>query len=159
MKITKAQLRNIIKEELEATIEEEAPMQEGFMQNAVMKLLSMLSPGLAETAQLTTEYPEFAKAVNRHGDSKAVSNNLQIAGSAGLEGGAVNRHGDSKAVSNNLQIAGAAGLEGGSSQLRRALEKDEAEVVRALDDFVAGDGSSSRVDLNLGMRGGRFSKR
>jgi hypothetical protein len=148
MKITKAQLRNIIKEELEATIEEEAPMQEGFMQNAVMKLLSMLSPGLAETAQLTTEYPEFAKAVNRHGDSKAVSNNLQIAGSAGLEGG--------------------------SSQLRRALEKDEAEVVRALDDFVAGDGSSSRafamalpgfleggdkIDLNLGMRGGRFSKR
>jgi hypothetical protein len=148
MKITKAQLRNMIKEELEATIEEEAPMQEGFMQNAVMKLLSMLSPGLAETAQLTTEYPEFAKAVNRHGDSKAVSNNLQIAGSAGLEGG--------------------------SSQLRRALEKDEAEVVRALDDFVAGDGSSSRafamalpgfleggdkIDLNLGMRGGRFSKR
>ncbi len=148
MKITKAQLRNIIKEELEATIEEEAPMQEGFMQNAVMKLLGMLSPGLAETAQLTTEYPEFAKAVNRHGDSKAVSNNLQIAGSAGLEGG--------------------------SSQLRRALEKDEAEVVRALDDFVAGDGSSSRafamalpgfleggdkIDLNLGMRGGRFSKR
>jgi hypothetical protein len=148
MKITKAQLRNIIKEELEATIEEEAPMQEGFMQNAVMKLLSMLSPGLAETAQLTTEYPEFAKAVNRHGDSKAVSNNLQIAGSAGLEGG--------------------------SSQLRRALEKDEAEVVRALDDFVAGGGSSSRafamalpgfleggdkIDLNLGMRGGRFSKR
>lgn len=148
MKITKAQLRNIIKEELEATIEEEAPMQEGFMQNAVMKLLSMLSPGLAETAQLTTEYPEFAKAVNRHGDSKAVSNNLQIAGSAGLDGG--------------------------SSQLRRALEKDEAEVVRALDDFVAGGGSSSRafamalpgfleggdkIDLNLGMRGGRFSKR
>jgi hypothetical protein len=148
MKITKAQLRNIIKEELEATIEEEAPMQEGFMQNAVMKFLSMLSPGLAETAQLTTEYPEFAKAVNRHGDSKAVSNNLQIAGSAGLEGG--------------------------SSQLRRALEKDEAEVVRALDDFVAGGGSSSRafamalpgfleggdkIDLNLGMRGGRFSKR
>lgn len=148
MKITKAQLRNIIKEELEATIEEEAPMQEGFMQNAVMKLLGMLSPGLAETAQLTTEYPEFAKAVNRHGDSKAVSN--------------------------NLQIAGAAGLEGGSSQLRRALEKDEAEVVRALDDFVAGGGSSSRafamalpgfleggdkIDLNLGMRGGRFSKR
>lgn len=147
MKITKAQLRNIIKEELEATIEEEAPMQEGFMQNAVMKLLSMLSPGLAEVAQLTTEYPEFAKAVNRHGDSKAVSNNLQIAASAGLEGG--------------------------SSQLRRALEKDEAEVVRALDDFVAGDGSSSRafamalpgfleggdkIDLNLGMRGGRFSK-
>jgi hypothetical protein len=148
MKITKAQLRKLIKEELEATIEEEAPMQEGFMQNAVMKLLSMLSPGLAETAQLTTEYPEFAKAVNRHGDSKAVSNNLQIAGSAGLEGG--------------------------SSQLRRALEKDEAEVVRALDDFVAGGGSSSRafamalpgfleggdkIDLNLGMRGGRFSKR
>ena len=148
MKITKAQLRNIIKEELEATIEEEAPMQEGFMQNAVMKLLGTLSPGLAETAQLTTEYPEFAKAVNRHGDSKAVSNNLQIAGSAGLEGG--------------------------SSQLRRALEKDEAEVVRALDDFVAGGGSSSRafamalpgfleggdkIDLNLGMRGGRFSKR
>ena len=148
MKITKTQLRNIIKEELEATMEEEAPMQEGFMQNAVMKLLGMLSPGLAETAQLTTEYPEFAKAVNRHGDSKAVSNNLQIAGSAGLEGG--------------------------SSQLRRALEKDEAEVVRALDDFVAGDGSSSRafamalpgfleggdkIDLNLGMRGGRFSKR
>ena len=148
MKITKAQLRNIIKEELEATIEEEAPMQEGFMQNAVMKLLSMLSPGLAEVAQLTTEYPEFAKAVNRHGDSKAVSNNLQIAGSAGLEGG--------------------------SSQLRRALEKDEAEVVRALDDFVAGGGSSSRafamalpgfleggdkIDLNLGMRGGRFRKR
>ena len=148
MKITKAQLRNIIKEELDATMEEEVPMQEGFMQNAVMKLLSMLSPGLAETAQLTTEYPEFAKAVNRHGDSKAVSNNLQIAGSAGLEGG--------------------------SSQLRRALEKDEAEVVRALDDFVAGGGSSSRafamalpgfleggdkIDLNLGMRGGRFSKR
>lgn len=148
MKITKAQLRNIIKEELDATIEEEAPMQEGFMQNAVMKLLGMLSPGLAETAQLTTEYPEFAKAVNRHGDSKAVSNNLQIAGSAGLDGG--------------------------SSQLRRALEKDEAEVVRALDDFVAGGGSSSRafamalpgfleggdkIDLNLGMRGGRFSKR
>ena len=148
MKITKAQLRNIIKEELDATMEEEAPMQEGFMQNAVMKFLSMLSPGLAETAQLTTEYPEFAKAVNRHGDSKAVSNNLQIAGSAGLEGG--------------------------SSQLRRALEKDEAEVVRALDDFVAGGGSSSRafamalpgfleggdkIDLNLGMRGGRFSKR
>ena len=148
MKITKAQLRKLIKEELEATIEEEAPMQEGFMQNAVMKLLSMLSPGLAETAQLATEYPEFAKAVNRHGDSKAVSNNLQIAGSAGLEGG--------------------------SSQLRRALEKDEAEVVRALDDFVAGDGSSSRafamalpgfleggdkIDLNLGMRGGRFRKR
>jgi len=148
MKITKAQLRNIIKEELEGMTEEEAPMQEGFMQNAVMKLLGMLSPGLAETAQLTTEYPEFAKAVNRHGDSKAVSNNLQIAGSAGLEGG--------------------------SSQLRRALEKDEAEVVRALDDFVAGDGSSSRafamalpgfleggdkIDLNLGMRGGRFSKR
>lgn len=148
MKITKAQLRKLIKEELEATIEEEAPMQEGFMQNAVMKLLGMLSPGLAETAQLTTEYPEFAKAVNRHGDSKAVSNNLQIAGSAGLDGG--------------------------SSQLRRALEKDEAEVVRALDDFVAGGGSSSRafamalpgfleggdkIDLNLGMRGGRFSKR
>ena len=148
MKLTKSQLKQIIKEELEATIEEEAPMQEGFMQNAVMKLLGMLSPGLAETAQLTTEYPEFAKAVNRHGDSKAVSNNLQIAGSAGLEGG--------------------------SSQLRRALEKDEAEVVRALDDFVAGDGSSSRafamalpgfleggdkIDLNLGMRGGRFSKR
>ena len=148
MKITKAQLRNIIKEELEATIEEEAPMQEGFMQNAVMKLLGMLSPGLAEVAQLTTEYPEFAKAVNRHGDSKAVSNNLQIAGSAGLDGG--------------------------SSQLRRALEKDEAEVARALDDFVAGGGSSSRafamalpgfleggdkIDLNLGMRGGRFSKR
>ena len=148
MKITKAQLRNIIKEELDATIEEEAPMQEGFMQNAVMKLLGMLSPGLAEVAQLTTEYPEFAKAVNRHGDSKAVSNNLQIAGSAGLDGG--------------------------SSQLRRALEKDEAEVVRALDDFVAGGGSSSRafamalpgfleggdkIDLNLGMRGGRFSKR
>ena len=118
------------------------------MQNAVMKLLGMLSPGLAEVAQLTTEYPEFAKAVNRHGDSKAVSNNLQIAGSAGLDGG--------------------------SSQLRRALEKDEAEVVRALDDFVAGGGSSSRafamalpgfleggdkIDLNLGMRGGRFSKR
>ena len=148
MKITKAQLRNIIKEELEATIEEEAPMQEGFMQNAVMKLLSMLSPGLAEVAQLTTEYPEFAKAVNRHGDSKAVSNNLQIAGSAGLEGD--------------------------NNQLRRALEKEEAEVVRALDDFVAGDGSYSRafamalpgfleggdkIDLNLGMRGGRFSKR
>ena len=148
MKITKAQLRKLIKEELEATIEEEAPMQEGFMQNAVMKLLGMLSPGLAEVAQLTTEYPEFAKAVNRHGDSKAVSNNLQIAGSAGLEGG--------------------------SSQLRRALEKDEAEVVRALDDFVAGGGSSSRafamalpgfleggdkIDLNLGMRAGRFSKR
>ena len=148
MKITKAQLRKLIKEELDATMEEEAPMQEGFMQNAVMKLLSMLSPGLAETAQLTTEYPEFAKAVNRHGDSKADSNNLQIAGSAGLEGG--------------------------SSQLRRALEKDEAEVVRALDDFVAGGGSSSRafamalpgfleggdkIDLNLGMRGGRFSKR
>tara|TARA_R100000005_G_C4791324_1_gene87980 strand:- start:49 stop:501 length:453 start_codon:yes stop_codon:yes gene_type:complete len=148
MKLTKTQLKQIIKEELEATMEEEAPMQEGFMQNAVMKLLSMLSPGLAETAQLATEYPEFAKAVNRHGDSKAVSNNLQIAGSAGLEGG--------------------------SSQLRRALEKDEAEVVRALDDFVAGDGSSSRafamalpgfleggdkIDLNLGMRGGRFGKR
>ena len=148
MKITKAQLRKLIKEELDATMEEEAPMQEGFMQNAVMKLLRMLSPGLAETAQLTTEYPEFAKAVNRHGASKVVSNNLQIAGSAGLEGG--------------------------SSQLRRALEKDEAEVVRALDDFVAGDGSSSRafamalpgfleggdkIDLNLGMRGGRFSKR
>ena len=147
MKITKTQLRNIIKEELEATIEEEAPMQEGFMQNAVMKLLGMLSPGLAETAQLTTEYPEFAKAVNRHGDSKAVSNNLQIAGAAGGSG---------------------------NSQLRRALEKDEAEVVRALDDFVAGDGSSSRafamalpgfleggdkIDLNLGMRAGRFSKR
>ena len=129
-------------------MEEEAPMQESFMQNAALKLLRMFSPGLAETAQLAMEYPEFAKAVNRHGDSKAVSNNLQIAGSAGLEGG--------------------------SSQLRRALEKDEAEVVRALDDFVAGDGSSSRafamalpgfleggdkIDLNLGMRGGRFRKR
>jgi len=148
MKITKTQLRNLIKEELEATMEEEAPMQESFMKNAAMKLLRMLSPGLAEVAELTMEFPEFAKAVNRHGDSKAVSNNLQIAGSAGLEGG--------------------------SSQLRRALEKDEAEVVRALDDFVAGDGSSSRafamalpgfleggdkIDLNLGMRGGRFSKR
>ena len=147
MKLTKTQLKQIIKEELEATMEEEAPMQEGFMQNAVMKLLSMLSPGLAETAQLATEYPEFAKAVNRHGDSKAVSNNLQIAGGAGGSG---------------------------NSQLRRALEKDEAEVVRALDDFVAGDGSSSRafamalpgfleggdkIDLNLGMRGGRFRKR
>ena len=148
MKITKAQLRKLIKEELDATMEEEAPMQESFMQNAALKLLRMFSPGLAETAQLAMEYPEFAKAVNRHGDSKAVSNNLQIAGSAGLEGG--------------------------SSQLRRALEKDEAEVVRALDDFVAGDGSSSRafamalpgfleggdkIDLNLGMRGGRFGKR
>ena len=148
MKLTKTQLKQIIKEELEATMEEEAPMQESFMQNAALKLLRMFSPGLAETAQLAMEYPEFAKAVNRHGDSKAVSNNLQIAGSAGLEGG--------------------------SSQLRRALEKDEAEVVRALDDFVAGDGSSSRafamalpgfleggdkIDLNLGMRGGRFSKR
>jgi len=148
MKITKTQLRNLIKEELEATMEEEAPMQESFMKNAAMKLLRMLSPGLAEVAELTMEFPEFAKAVNRHGDSKAVSNNLQIAGSAGLEGG--------------------------SSKLRRALEKDEAEVVRALDDFVAGDGSSSRafamalpgfleggdkIDLNLGMRGGRFSKR
>ena len=75
--------------------------------------------------------------------------------------------------SNNLQIAGGAGGRG-SSQLRRALEKDEAEVVRALDDFVAGGGSSSRafamalprfleggdkIDLNLGMRGGRFRKR
>jgi len=148
MKLTKTQLKQIIKEELEATMEEEAPMQESFMQNAALKLLRMFSPGLAETAQLAMEYPEFAKAVNRHGDSKAVSNNLQIAGSAGLEGG--------------------------SSQLRRALEKDEAEVVRALDDFVAGDGSSSRafamalpgfleggdkIDLNLGMRGGRFRKR
>ena len=148
MKLTKTQLKQIIKEELEATMEEEAPMQESFMQNAALKLLRMFSPGLAETAQLAMEYPEFAKAVNRHGDSKAVSNNLQIAGSAGLEGG--------------------------SSQLRRALEKDEAEVVRALDDFVAGDGSSSRafamalpgfleggdkIDLNLGMRGGRFGKR
>ena len=148
MKLTKTQLKQIIKEELEATMKEEAPMQESFMQNAALKLLRMFSPGLAETAELAMEYPEFAKAVNRHGDSKAVSNNLQIAGSAGLEGG--------------------------SSQLRRALEKDEAEVVRALDDFVAGDGSSSRafamalpgfleggdkIDLNLGMRGGRFGKR
>ncbi len=148
MKLTKTQLKQIINEELEATMEEEAPMQESFMQNAALKLLRMFSPGLAATAQLAMEYPEFAKAVNRHGDSKAVSNNLQIAGSAGLEGG--------------------------SSQLRRALEKDEAEVVRALDDFVAGDGSSSRafamalpgfleggdkIDLNLGMRGGRFGKR
>ena len=148
MKLTKSQLKRIIKEELEATMKEEAPMQESFMQNAALKLLRMFSPGLAETAELAMEYPEFAKAVNRHGDSKAVSNNLQIAGSAGLEGG--------------------------SSQLRRALEKDEAEVVRALDDFVAGDGSSSRafamalpgfleggdkIDLNLGMRGGRFGKR
>ena len=148
MKLTKSQLKQIIKEELEATMKEEAPMQESFMQNAALKLLRMFSPGLAETAELAMEYPEFAKAVNRHGDSKAVSNNLQIAGSAGLEGG--------------------------SSQLRRALEKDEAEVVRALDDFVAGDGSSSRafamalpgfleggdkIDLNLGMRGGRFRKR
>ena len=148
MKLTKSQLKRIIKEELEATMKEEAPMQESFMQNAALKLLRMFSPGLAETAELAMEYPEFAKAVNRHGDSNAVSNNLQIAGSAGLEGG--------------------------SSQLRRALEKDEAEVVRALDDFVAGDGSSSRafamalpgfleggdkIDLNLGMRGGRFGKR
>ena len=148
MKLTKTQLKQIIKEELEATMEEEAPMQESFMQNAALKLLRMFSPGLAETAELAMECPEFAKAVNRHGDSKAVSNNLQIAGSAGLEGG--------------------------SSQLRRALEKDEAEVVRALDDFVAGGGSSSRafamalpgfleggdkIDLNLGMRGGRFGKR
>ena len=148
MKLTKSQLKRIIKEEHEATMKEEAPMQESFMQNAALKLLRMFSPGLAETAELAMEYPEFAKAVNRHGDSKAVSNNLQIAGSAGLEGG--------------------------SSQLRRALEKDEAEVVRALDDFVAGDGSSSRafamalpgfleggdkIDLNLGMRGGRFGKR
>ena len=148
MKLTKTQLKQIIKEELEATMEEEVPMQENFMQDAAMSILNMLSPGLAETAELAREYPEFAKAVNRHGDSKAVSNNLQIAGSAGLEAG--------------------------SSQLRRALEKDEAEVVRALDDFVAGDGSSSRafamalpgfleggdkIDLNLGMRGGRFGKR
>ena len=150
MKITKAQLRNIIKEELEATIEEEAPMQEGFMQDVAMKILSMLSPGLAETAELAREYPEFAKAVARHSEGP-----------------------EAKAVSNNLQIAGGAGGSG-SSQLRRALEKDEAEVVRALDDFVAGGGSSSRafamalpgfleggdkIDLNLGMRGGRFSKR
>ena len=81
MKLTKTQLKQIIKEELEATMEEEAPMQEGFMQNAAMKLLRMLSPGLAETAELAIEFPEFAKAVNRHGDSRAVSNNLQIAGS------------------------------------------------------------------------------
>jgi len=150
MKLTKTQLKQIIKEELEATMEEEAPMQESFMQDAAMKLLSMFSPGLAETAELAREYPEFAKAVARH--------------SEGPEG---------KAVSNNLQIAGAAGGSG-NSQLRRALEKDEAEVVRALDDFVAGGGSSSRafamalpgfleggdkIDLNLGMRGGRFRKR
>ena len=151
MKLTKTQLKQIIKEELEATMEEEAPMQESFMKNAAMKLLSMFSPGLAETAQLAIEFPEFAKAVARHSEGP-----------------------EAKAVSNNLQIAGSAGLEGGSSQLRRALEKDEAEVVRALDDFVAGGGSSSRafamalpgfleggdkIDLNLGMRGGRFRKR
>ena len=150
MKITKTQLRDIIKEELEATIEEEAPMQENFMQDAAMSILNMLSPGLAETAELAREYPEFAKAVARHSEGP-----------------------DAKAVSNNLQIAGGAGGRG-SSQLRRALEKDEAEVVRALDDFVAGGGSSSRafamalprfleggdkIDLNLGMRGGRFRKR
>ena len=150
MKLTKTQLKQIIKEELEATMEEEAPMQENFMQDAAMKLLSMFSPGLAETAQLAIEYPEFAKAVARHSEGP-----------------------EAKAVSNNLQIAGGAGGSG-SRQLRRALEKDEAEVVRALDDFVAGGGSSSRafamalpgfleggdkIDLNLGMRGGRFRKR
>ena len=150
MKITKTQLRDIIKEELEATIEEEAPMQENFMQDAAMSILNMLSPGLAETAELAREYPEFAKAVARHSEGP-----------------------DAKAVSSNLQIAGGAGGRG-SSQLRRALEKDEAEVVRALDDFVAGGGSSSRafamalprfleggdkIDLNLGMGGSRFRKR
>jgi len=150
MKITKTQLKQIIKEELEATMEEEAPMQESFMQDAAMKILNMLSPGLAETAELAREYPEFAKAVSRHSEgSKA------------------------KAVSSNLQIAGGAGGSG-SSQLRRALEKDEAEVIRALDDFVAGGGSSSRafamalprfleggdkIDLNLGMGGSRSGKR
>lgn len=150
MKLTKSQLKRIIKEELEATMEEEAPMQENFMQDAAMKILNMLSPGLAETAELAREYPEFAKAVSRHSEGPKA-----------------------KAVSNNLQIAGGAGGSG-SSQLRRALEKDEAEVVRALDDFVAGGGSSSRafamalprfleggdkIDLNLGMGGSRFGKR
>jgi len=150
MKLTKTQLKQIIKEELEATMEEEVPMQENFMQDAAMSILNMLSPGLAETAELAREYPEFAKAVSRHSEGPKA-----------------------KAVSNNLQIAGGAGGRG-SSQLRRALEKDEAEVVRALDDFVAGGGSSSRafamalprfleggdmIDLNLGMRSGRFGKR
>jgi hypothetical protein len=150
MKITKTQLKQIIKEELEATMEEEAPMQENFMQDAAMKILNMLSPGLAETAELAREYPEFAKAVSRHSEGPKA-----------------------KAVSSNLQIAGGAGGSG-SSQLRRALEKDEAEVVRALDDFVAGGGSSSRafamalpgfleggdkIDLNLRMGGSRFGKR
>ena len=150
MKITKTQLKRIIKEELEATMEEEVPMQESFMQDAAMKILNMLSPGLAEAAELAREYPEFAKAVGRHSEGPKA-----------------------KAVSNNLQIAGGAGGSG-SSQLRRALEKDEAEVVRALDDFVAGGGSSSRafamalpgfleggdkIDLNLGMGGSRFRRR
>tara|TARA_B100000575_G_scaffold231756_1_gene192940 strand:- start:588 stop:1040 length:453 start_codon:yes stop_codon:yes gene_type:complete len=150
MKLTKTQLKQIIKEELEATMEEEVPMQENFMQDAAMKILNMLSPGLAETAELAREYPEFAKAVARHSEGP-----------------------EAKAVSSNLQIAGGAGGSG-SSQLRRALEKDEAEVVRALDDFVAGGGSSSRafamalprfleggdkIDLNLGMGGSRFRKR
>ena len=150
MKLTKSQLKRIIKEELEATMEEEVPMQENFMQDAAMSILNMLSPGLAETAELAREYSEFAKAVARHSEGP-----------------------DAKAVSNNLQIAGGAGGRG-SSQLRRALEKDEAEVVRALDDFVAGGGSSSRafamalprfleggdkIDLNLGMGGSRFRKR
>ena len=150
MKLTKTQLKQIIKEELEATMEEEAPMQEGFMQDAAMSILNMLSPGLAETAELVREYPEFAEAVKRHSEGPKA-----------------------KAVSSNLQIAGGAGGSG-SSQLRRALEKDEAEVVRALDDFVAGGGSSSRafamalprfleggdkIDLNLGMGGSRSGKR
>ena len=150
MKLTKTQLKRIIKEELEATMEEEVPMQENFMQDAAMSILNMLSPGLAETAELAREYPEFAKAVARHSEGP-----------------------EAKAVSSNLQIAGGAGGSG-SSQLRRALEKDEAEVVRALDDFVAGGGSSSRafamalprfleggdkIDLNLGMGGSRFRKR
>jgi hypothetical protein len=155
MKITKTQLKRIIKEELEATMEEEAPMQESFMQDAAMSILNMLSPGLAETAELAREYPEFAEAVKRHSESKD--------------------KGMAKAVSNNLQIAGGAGGRG-SSQLRQALKKDEAEVVRALDEFAASGRTKSRafamalprfleveggdkIDLNLRMGGSRFGKR
>ena len=153
MKITKTQLRDIIKEELEATMEEEAPMQENFMQDAAMSILNMLSPGLAEAAELLKKHEQFAAAVRRHSESED--------------------KGMAKAVSNNLQIAGSAGGRG-SSQLRQALEKDEAEVVRALDEFAASGRTKSRafamalpgflergdkIDLNLRMGGGRFRKR
>ena len=155
MKLTKSQLKRIIKEELEATMEEEAPMQENFMQDAAMKVLNMLSPGLAETAELLKKHKQFAEAVARHSESED--------------------KGMAKAVSNNLQIAGGAGGRG-SSQLRRALEKDEAEVVRALDEFAAsgrtksrafamalagflGDKGGDKINLNLGIGGRPFGKR